>query len=229
MTIITWLVGGILTICTAVVLGGASEAGKRIVGTIWEKWRRQQNRSVTHREAVATEDDDWSRGQALVNTLAYVLAFTTIMVFAEFSFAVLLGPTRGAYMRLAVYGYVAVRMLNDLIWVDSIKKILGHVEGIQELQKKRRVRVKGTIAICTCMVAGMLFLNALEDLRIGKQIAREKCVSNLPGFIDKYFAARQLGKNIEELKEEEILQTMISPGLEEWREKSEWCQKRLAR
>ena len=215
-----WIVAGVLAVAAAMILGAAGQVGRKVTDWAWSRmtdWRKDQQ------DAESDDNGDWSPAKVVGKFVEYFVTMFGFIVVMEVLAPILVGTSRGAYLRLVVWGVLAFRVIGEWTWWDSWRKIVGLTDAQKELLQKRRIRTKMLVTSVTGVIAGMFFLGALGDLRIANRLAQERCVSTLPGLVDNYISAERLGKEISELTDEDKLRPWIPVGADEWRERSEVC------
>ena len=206
---------------SAVYYGVMPRAGSDIYGwakknipTLFRKKVKSEsgeNATETLGESQEAGKPDWSKKKASWEFIKWVLIFPVLMFCIQIP-ELFLRPVLWNTMEALIYGFIACINIYSLLVIHAFELLMPDGKNkIWGKHGKRRRRTKQLMVIGAIVLTMIMLSDSLRERSIYKRIAQDYCLTDLPGFIDKWLVSNRSGVPISEVDERQLREIMRSP------------------
>ena len=180
----------------------------------WNTRQANQLTEIKETEGDADYEEDWSKSKAVLSVAIWSFWLITMVAVIEM-LGMFMRPVFWSSTKYMIYAVIMALNISSLIGLGTLSffysATTGKSLGVGKTIKSKSNLVKGMLIIA---ISFQFFVDASGDLKVYRKLASQYCLSDLPGFHDKFIASRIQGVPIDEVDDKDVRALIRAPAVE---------------
>lgn len=182
-----------------------------------KRWKNRQANQLTEikeTEGETDDEEDWSKRKAILSVAIWSFWLITMVAVIEM-IGMFMRPVFWSSVKYMIFAVIMVLNISTLIGLGTLSffysATTGKSLGVGKTIKSKSNLVKGMLIIA---ISFQFSIEAIGDLKVYRKLASQYCLSDLPGFHDKFIASRIQGVSIDEVDDKDVRALIRAPAVE---------------